>query len=42
MLEIERKFLIQELPDLQNIPEITYERYFLEINPDREIRIQKK
>jgi hypothetical protein len=42
MLEIERKFLIRELPNLEGIPEIKYERYFLDINSDTEVRIQKK
>ncbi len=42
MLEIERKFLITKLPDLKDIPEIKYERYFLEISNNKEIRIQKK
>ena len=42
MLEIERKFLIKDSPNLKGIPEIKYERYFLEITNNSEIRIQKK
>lgn len=38
--EIERKFLIKELPDLSGITPRRYERYFLEISPV-EKRIQK-
>ena len=40
--EIERKFLIKELPDLNIYEKISYERYFLFINENSEIRIQKK
>lgn len=40
--EIERKFLISQIPDLKNITPISYERYFLETNDETEIRIQKK
>jgi len=42
MREIERKFLIKNLPNLENISEIKYERYFLKISNNKEIRIQKK
>jgi len=40
--EVERKFLVSELPSLENITPIKYERYFLEISDFREVRIQKK
>lgn len=40
--EIERKFLIKKLPSLTDYEAVTYERYFLFINQDIEIRIQKK
>ncbi|MDA9129049.1 hypothetical protein N9J72_01060 [Candidatus Gracilibacteria bacterium] len=40
--EIERKFLVAELPDLQALEKISYERYFLFCNEQSEIRIQKK
>jgi len=40
--EIERKFLIERMPDLWDITCISYERYFLENNENHEIRIQKK
>ena len=42
MKEIERKFLVKKLPDLSNKTPIWYERYFLQITPDYEDRIQKK
>lgn len=42
MLEIERKFIIKELPNLENRVEIKYERFFLEISLNKEVRIQKK
>ena len=41
--EVERKFLLDSLPlDIDTTSKITYERYFLEIGPDREVRIQRK
>ncbi len=40
--EIERKFLIKEMPDISNLKSLSYERYFLFRNPSVEIRIQKK
>ena len=40
--EIERKFLIESMPDLGNIKPQIYERHFLSRNPSSEIRIQKK
>jgi len=42
MQEIERKFLVKELPDLSKLKPIIYERYFLKITPDSEVRIQAK
>jgi len=40
--EIERKFFVRELPDLNNLEAIKYERCFLFIDEYSEIRIQKK
>lgn len=40
--EIERKFLIKEMPDLTGIIPIHYERYFLYNKDGIEIRIQQK
>lgn len=40
--EIERKFIITELPDLGGLEKISYERHFLYIDEFSEIRIQKK
>jgi len=42
MREIEKKFLIKNLPNLESVLEVKYERYFLEISDNKEIRIQKK
>lgn len=42
MREIERKFLVKELPNLNNIEPIRYERYFLDDSEDKQVRIQKK
>ena len=42
MKEIERKFLIKDIPSLDNINPIRYERYFLSNSNDAEVRIQKK
>lgn len=42
MSEVERKWLIKELPDLTGKKVVLYERYFLFIDTQREIRIQKK
>lgn len=42
MLEIERKFLIQKLPDLSQIKPIRYERYFISDEDKNQIRVQKK
>jgi CYTH domain-containing protein len=40
--EVERKFLICTLPNLQGYQPIRYERYFLFKNKYVEIRVQKK
>ncbi len=40
--EIERKFLLTNIPDQDLLAPIRYERYFLYIDKDTEIRIQKK
>lgn len=41
--EVERKFILYSLPpDTDSTSKITYERYFLEIGPQREVRIQRK
>lgn len=41
--EIERKFLLHSLPlDIDLSSKITYERHFLEIGHEREVRIQRK
>lgn len=42
MQEIERKFLIKEMPNLENLKPTYYERYFLFRSEKIEIRIQKK
>lgn len=39
--EIERKWLVKELPDLSKYKAIEYERHFLSISPNREERIQR-
>lgn len=41
-MEIERKFLIKELPDLSPKEPIRYERYFIKIENGLEERVQKK
>ena len=40
-MEIERKFLVKELPDLANIEPLRYERYYLRVEKGVEERIQK-
>lgn len=40
--EIERKFMIQEMPNLKGIQPIHYERYFLQRGDSIEERIQRK
>ncbi|MBU1110867.1 hypothetical protein KKB83_04595 [Patescibacteria group bacterium] len=42
MHEIERKFLVEKLPDLSDKDSVSYERYFLKIEADFEERIQRK
>lgn len=42
MVELERKFLVKKLPDLNNIKPINYERYFLSDDIEKQIRLQKK
>jgi CYTH domain-containing protein len=41
-MEIERKWLVKNLPNLENLPAIKYERHFLFVGEKIEIRIQKK
>lgn len=41
-MEIERKFLVKNIPDLSNITPIRYERYYLKRGDGIEERIQKK
>lgn len=41
-MEIERKFLVKELPDLSAIKPIRYERYFLSSDAVLQERIQRK
>ena len=40
--EIERKYLIKQVPNLKNIKPIRYERYYINDNIDNQIRVQKK
>lgn len=40
--EIERKFLVREVPDLNGIVPVSYERYFLASTDGSEERVQKK
>ena len=40
--EIERKYLIKQMPNLKNIKPIRYERYYINNNIDNQIRVQKK
>lgn len=40
--EIERKYLIKRMPNLNNIKPIRYERYYINDNIDNQIRVQKK
>ncbi len=40
--EIERKYLIKQMPNLENIKPIRYERYYINDNIDNQIRVQKK
>ncbi len=41
-LEIERKFAVKELPNLDNLKPIRYERYYLPSTEGNERRVQKK
>lgn len=41
-MEIERKWLVKELPDLNRLPKESFERYFLFNDNKTEIRIQKR
>jgi hypothetical protein len=41
-LAIERKFLIQDLPDLNDTSPISYEKWFISLTTTTEIRVQKK
>jgi CYTH domain-containing protein len=41
-MEIERKWLVKQLPKLKGKSSVMYERYFLYIGEKTEIRIQKK
>lgn len=40
--EIERKYLINQIPNLDNIKPIRYERYYINDDIDNQIRVQKK
>lgn len=40
--EIERKYLIKQMPNLKDIKPIRYERYYINDNIDNQIRVQKK
>lgn len=40
-MEIERKFLIKEMPDLYGRTPLRYERYYLRVEPGYEERIQR-
>jgi len=40
--EIERKFLIKEMPDLSSYESVFYERYYIYKDGNIELRIQKK
>lgn len=40
--EIERKFLVNELPDLMSKEKVSYERYFLFSDNGVELRVQRK
>lgn len=41
-MEIERKWFVKKLPDLNGLTPVSYERYFLFISEKVEVRIQKK
>lgn len=40
-MEIERKFLVHNLPDLSGLSAIPYERYYLKADPEFEDRVQR-
>lgn len=40
--EIEKKYLVKQMPNLKNIKPIRYERYYINDNIDNQIRVQKK
>lgn len=40
-MEIERKFLVSEMPDLSDVKPVHFERYYLTISDDIEERIQR-
>ena len=40
--EIERKYLIKQIPNLKSIKPIRYERYYINDNINNQIRVQKK
>jgi adenylate cyclase len=42
MNEIERKFLVKQLPDLSSVEAVEYERHFIFTSDRLEIRVQKK
>lgn len=42
MVEIERKFLVKNIPDLSSITPVRYERYYIKREPGFEERVQKK
>lgn len=42
MIEKTRKYLVKKLPELGGLNKICYERYFLFINNEVELRIQRK
>lgn len=42
MLEIEKKYLILQMPNLEGKEKVEQERYFIEQKEDRQVRIQRK
>lgn len=41
-LEIEKKYLVKKIPNLDNVSKIEYERYFISNDPKNQIRVQRK
>lgn len=41
-MEIERKFLVKEMPDISGVNPVPYERYYLRVEDGLEERIQRK